>query len=203
MRPYDYVDCTQSPEKMSANFAQQQARGAYSISRTGFWNEAPAAASTMSPPASRNMSFKLQATRNPATASEIGVIPTEASMSTLATRPRTATSIRCIAQAPMWTLTNPAATPMTSNTPATLQTLYISPMEPRQRPNTAVTRRIMTPRLRIFHTPASSAPSKLPAARAEIAIPYAAGEPNLVFVKYARPIATGPAMQKFMIVAKN
>src|SRR2546423_12496005 len=28
----------------------------YSISRTGFWNEAPAAASTMSPPASRNMS---------------------------------------------------------------------------------------------------------------------------------------------------
>src|SRR5690242_8583735 len=58
-----------------SQFAQRQAPSNYSISRTGFWSEAPAAVSTISPPASRNINFKLHATRNPATARETGVIP--------------------------------------------------------------------------------------------------------------------------------
>ena len=53
----------------------------------------------MSAPASKNMSFKLHATRHPATARETGVMPKEASMSTLATRPCTEVSIRCMIQA--------------------------------------------------------------------------------------------------------
>lgn len=43
-------------------------------------------------------------------------------MSTLATRPRTATSIRCMIQALMWMLTIPAAAPMISSTLAILHT---------------------------------------------------------------------------------
>ena len=101
----------------------------------------------------------------------MGVIPKEASMSTLATRPRTATSIRCMIQAPMWMLTIPAAAPMISSTLAMLHTFPSRPMDPKQTPNANDTRRIITPRWRIFQTPASSAPSKLPAATAEITMP--------------------------------
>jgi len=103
----------------------------------------------------------------------------------------------------MWTLTIPAIAPITSSTLAMLHTLPISPMDPRQTPNITEARRIMTPRLRIFHTPASSAPSSIPAAIAETIMPYTAGEPNLVLLKYARPSTTGPAMQKFMIVISS
>jgi hypothetical protein len=45
-------------------------------------------------------------------------------------------------------------------------------MDPKQTPNANDTKRIITPRRRIFQTPASSAPSKLPAATAEITMPY-------------------------------
>ena len=98
-------------------------------------------------------------------------------MSTLATRPRTATSIRCMIQAPMWLLTIPPAVPKISSTLAMLHTFPSRPMDPKQTPNANDTRRIITPRRRIFQTPARSAPNKLPAATAEIAMPYTAGEP--------------------------
>jgi len=104
------------------------------------------------------MSLKLHATKNPATAREMGVTPKEANMSTLATRPRTAISIRCMIQALMWMLTIPAAAPMISSTLAILHTFPSRPIDPKQTPNAKDTRRIITPRWRIFQTPANSAP---------------------------------------------
>jgi hypothetical protein len=67
-------------------------------------------------PAIRNIAQTLHATAKPAKPIDRGIIPTENSISTLETRPRTATSMRCIIQAPMWTLTKPATHPIKAST---------------------------------------------------------------------------------------
>src|SRR5215813_15290762 len=53
------------------------------------------------------------------------------------------------------------------------------------------------PRLRAFRKPASTIPSRLPAATADDKTPRATGVPNCILAIHASPMLRGPSRQKF------